>query len=163
MNYEVKLLNAVLESGDYIECQNEGVGNVFINYQDVWTFITSHYEQHKKIPAKQEVKSHFPDFEYLTTTEPLRYYIDNARQESMSANTRSLIASTHELLKTGGPKTALNYLLSNANKLVKEATSLKDTDLVGEWRDRAKDLADRVKYGDKETLGIPTNISADFG
>lgn len=166
MNYEVKLLNAVIDTGDYIECQNEGVGDVFINYQDVWSFITSHYDKHKKIPAKQEVKSHFPDFEYLTTTEPLQYYIDNARQESMSANTRSLIASTHEMLKSGGPKIALSYLLSNANRLVKEATSLKDTDLVSEWRDRAKDLANRVNDSDEKTLGIPTDISvidSEFG
>ena len=52
MNYEVKLLNAVLDSGDYVSCQNENVGRVFINYKDVWSFITSHYDKHKKIPAK---------------------------------------------------------------------------------------------------------------
>jgi len=128
VNYEVKLLNAVLDSGDYVSCQSENVGQVFLNYKDIWSFISGHYDKHNKTPAKSEIKSHFPDFEYLTTTEPLAYYIDQARQESMSAQTRELIVNTHEMLKNGGPKTALNFLLSNANKLVKEVTNLKDTD-----------------------------------
>ena len=38
----------------------------------------------------------------------------------MSVQTRELIVNTHDMLKNGGPKTALNFLLSNENKLVKE-------------------------------------------
>ena len=166
MNYEVKLLNAVLDSGDYVECQNENVGRVFINYKDVWSFIAGHYDKHKKIPAKTEIKAHFPDFEYLTTTEPLAYYIEHARAESMSVQTRELIVNTHDMLKNGGPKTALNFLLSNANKLVKEVTNLKDTDLVGEWQDRVDQLKVRSESDNHGIVGVPSGISvidAEFG
>jgi replicative DNA helicase len=166
MNYEVKLLNAVLESGDYVECQNENVGKVFINYQDVWAFISGHYDDHGKIPAKAEIKSHFPDFEYLTTTEPLAYYIDEARKESMAFLARELMVSTHEMLKSSGPKTALNYLVSNANQLVKDATNLKDTDLSGEWRDRLGELKKLSEEDSGGTVGIPSGISVidtEFG
>jgi|TARA_B100000902_G_scaffold379954_1_gene414819 replicative DNA helicase len=166
VNYEVKLLNAVLESGDYIECQSENVGSVFINYKDIWAFITKHYNDHGKIPAKAEIKSHFPDFEYLSTTEPLSYYIDEARKESMSTLTRELMLNTHEMMKNSGPKTALNYLVSNANQLVKDATNLKDTDISGEWRERLDELKKRAESDDGGTIGIPTGISvidAEFG
>ena len=166
MNYEVKLLNAVLDSGDYVSCQNENVGRVFINYKDVWTFIAGHYDKHKKIPAKTEIKAHFPDFEYLTTTEPLAYYIEQARAESMSVQTRELIVNTHDMLKNGGPKTALNFLLSNANKLVKEATNLKDSDLSSEWQDRVKELKTLSETDNHGIVGVPSGISvidAEFG
>ena len=62
MNYEVKLLNSLIQSNDYVTAVNEGVENVFIEYRDVWNFIVQHYDEHKKVPSKETVKQLFiPD------------------------------------------------------------------------------------------------------
>jgi len=46
MNYEVRLLNSIVDTQDYVGAVNGGVENVFLEYRDVWNFIVSHYEAH---------------------------------------------------------------------------------------------------------------------
>lgn len=158
MNYEVKLLNSLIQSNDYVTAVNEGVENVFIEYRDVWNFIVSHYDEHKKVPSKETVKQHHPEFEFYSTPEPIKYYIDEAKKESLSYQTRVLVSKTNGLLSEAGPKEALAYLMENTSALYKYSSNLKDTDLVSEWKDRAVDLRERSKKGFGELQGIPSGI-----
>ena len=158
MNYEVKLLNSLIQSNEYVTAVNEGVENVFIEYRDVWNFIVAHYDEHKKVPSKETVKQHHPEFEFYSTPEPIKYYIDEAKKESLSYQTRVLVSKTNGLLSEAGPKEALAYLMENTSALYKYSSNLKDTDLVGEWKDRAIDLRERSKKGFGELQGIPSGI-----
>lgn len=159
MNYEIRLLNSIIESNDFITSVNEGVENVFTEYRDIWNFIVSHYDTHNKVPSRETVKNHFSDFEFLNTPEPLGYYIDEAKKESLSLQTRQIVAKAHNLLNDLGPKEALGFLMENTSKLYKFSSSLKDTDLVSEWRDRFNDLQERSLNPNKEFIGIPSGIS----
>lgn len=159
MNYEIKLLNAIIDTGDYVDAVNGGVENVFIEYRDVWNFIVKHYDDHSKVPSKETVKGHFTDFDFLSTPEPLRYYIDEAKKESLAFQTRQIVAKAHSLIGDVGPKDALSYLMESTSKLYKYSSSLKDTDLVSEWRDRFVDLKERSENPDKTYVGIPSGIS----
>ena len=158
MNYEIKLLNSIIESGDYVDAVNSGVENVFIEYRDVWNFVVSHYDEHSKVPSKDTVKSHFSDFEFFNTPEPLAYYVDEAKKESLSYQTRQIVAKAHSLIGEVGPKDALSYLMEQTSKLYKYSSSLKDTDLVSEWRDRYEDLKERSLNPDQQYIGIPSGI-----
>jgi replicative DNA helicase len=159
MNYESKLINAIVDTGDYVTAVNAGCENCFIEYRDIWSFINSHYESHKKVPSKETVKHHYPDFEFFNTTEPIDYYIDEAKRESLSYQTRQIVAKAHNVLTDSGPKDALTYLMESTSKLYKFSSSLKDTDLVGEWKDRLDDLRERSLNPNKEFIGIPSGIS----
>lgn len=159
MNYEVRLLNSLIQSNDYVTAVNEGVENVFIEYKDVWNFIVHHYDEHKKIPSKETVRQHHPEFEFYSTPEPLKYYIDEAKKESLSYQTRLLVSKANGLLGEAGPKEALAYLMESTSRLYKYSSNLKDTDLVGEWRDRASDLRERSQKGLHELQGIPSGIN----
>ena len=158
MNYEIKLLNSIIDTGDYVDAVNSGVENVFIEYRDVWNFIVSHYDDHSKVPSKDTVKSHFSDFEFFNTPEPMAYYVDEARKESLAFQTRQIVAKAHSLIAEVGPKDALSYLMEHTSKLYKFSSSLKDTDLVSEWRDRYEDLKERSLNPDKQYVGIPSGI-----
>lgn len=158
MNYEIKLLNSIIESGDYVDAVNSGVENVFIEYRDVWNFVVSHYDEHSKVPSKDTVKSHFSDFEFFNTPEPLAYYVDEAKKESLSYQTRQIVAKAHSLIGEVGPKDALSYLMEQTSKLYKYSSSLKDTDLVSEWRDRYEDLKERSLNPNQQYIGIPSGI-----
>lgn len=158
MNYEVKLLNSLIQTNDYVTAVNEGVENVFIEYRDVWNFIVHHYDEHKKVPSKETVKQHHPEFEFYSTPEPIKYYIDEAKKESLSYQTRLIVSKTNSLLSEAGPKEALSYLMENTSALYKYSSKLKDTDLVGEWKDRASDLRERSARGYNELQGIPSGI-----
>jgi replicative DNA helicase len=157
MNYEVRLLNSIVDTQDYVSAVNGGVENVFLEYRDVWNFIVSHYETHSKVPSKETLKQHHQDFEFISTPEPLAYYIDEAKKESLSYQTRGIVAKAHGLINESGPKEALSFLMEETSKLYKFSSNLKDTDLAGEWKDRVRDLKDRSK-NPKAIAGVPSGI-----
>lgn len=158
MNYEVRLLNAIIDSKDYISAVNGGVENVFLEHRDIWNFIVNHYEEHKRVPSKETVKQHHPDFEFISTPEPIAYYVDEAKKESLAYQTRSIVSKAHTLIGEMGARQAISYLMEEASKLYKFSSNLKDTDLVGEWKDRAEDLKERSK-NKKEIQGVPSGIN----
>ena len=159
MNYEIKLLNAIIDSNDHITAVNEGVEGVFVEYKDIWNFLLQHHDEYKKVPSKETVRNHFSDFEFISTPEPLEYYITEAKKESLAFQTRKIIAKSHSLLSDMGPKEALAYLMEGTSKLYKFSSSLKDTDLVGEWKDRLDDLKERASNPDNHFIGIPSGIN----
>lgn len=158
MNYEVRLLNAIIDSKDYISAVNGGVENVFLEHRDIWNFIVNHYENHKRVPSKETVKQHHPDFEFISTPEPIAYYVDEAKKESLAYQTRSIVSKAHTLIGEMGARQAISYLMEESSKLYKFSSNLKDTDLVGEWKDRAEDLKERSK-NKKEIQGVPSGIN----
>lgn len=158
MNYEVRLLNAIIESKDYVSAVNGGVENVFLEHRDIWNFIVSHYEDHKRVPSKETVKQHHPDFEFVLTPEPIGYYINDAKMESLAYQTRGIVSKAHSLIGDSGARQALSYLMEETSKLYKFSSNLKDTDLVGDWKDRAADLKERAK-NQRDVQGIPSGIN----
>ena len=159
MNHEVKLLNSIIDTKDYVTAVNGGVDNVFIEYRDVWNFVISHHDQHGKVPSKETVKQHHPDFEFFATPEPLSYYLDEAKKESLAFQARTIISKANSLIGDAGPKEALSYLMENTSKLYKYSSNLKDTDLAGDWKERFDNLKERSLKGRDELQGIPSGIS----
>lgn len=157
MNYEIRLINSIVDTNNYVSAVNGGVENVFKEYRDIWNFVVTHYDMHKKVPSKETIKQHYPDFEFISTPEPIEYYIDEAKKESLSYQTRSIVAKAHSLITELGPREALSYLMEETSKVYKFASSLKDTDLVGDWRERFDDLVERSK-NHKDVQGIPSGI-----
>jgi replicative DNA helicase len=158
MNYEVRLLNAIIDSKDYISAVNGGVEKVFLEHRDIWNFIVEHFENHKRVPSKETIKQHHADFEFISTPEPIGYYIDEAKKESLAYQARSIVSKAHSLISDVGARQAISYLMEESSKLYKFSSNLKDTDLAGEWRDRAQDLKERSR-NKKEIQGIPSGIN----
>ena len=154
MNYETKLLNAIVTDGDFALCGTENVKNVFVEQKDIWSFIADHYESHKKVPSSETIKHHFPDFEVYHVTEPLQYYIDVAHKESLSQQVRTALSRSNDLVEDAGPKEAIGYLMSRASELIKVSSSLKDSNLVEEWEDRFEDLLRRSKEKNRDIIGV---------
>jgi len=159
LNYETKLLNAIVSDGNFDLCSTENVKHVFVEQKDVWSFIADHYDSHKKVPSKDTVKHHFPDFEVFNVTEPLQYYIDVAHRESLSQQVRVALSRSNDIVEESGPKEAIGFLMSRASELIKVSSSLKDTNLVDEWEDRFEDLLKRSKDKNREIIGVPSGIS----
>ena len=158
MNHEVRLLNSIIETQDYVLAVNSGVEKVFLEYRDVWNFIVSHYESHKKVPSKETIKQHHQDFEFVLTPEPLAYYLDESKKESLAYQTRGIVAKAHGLINEFGPKEALSFLMEETSKLYKFSSNLKDTDLSGQWKERVEELRVRSK-NPKAIVGVPSGIS----
>lgn len=159
MNYEIRLLNSIIDNNSYTEAVNGGAENVFMEYRDIWNFISKHHDEFKKTPSKDTVKHHYADFDFVATPEPTRYYLDEAKRESLAYQTRVIVSKANNVLNELGPKESLSYLMDETSKLYKFSSSLKDTDLSGEWKDRADDLRARSLTDNREMMGIPSGIS----
>ena len=158
MNYETKLLNAISVDGDFTKCIEENIKDVFVEYSDIWAFMNSHFDEHKKVPSRETIRSHFPEFEVCNITEPLDYYIGAAQKGSLSHQIRTTLAISNDMVEDSGPKEAIGYLMAKASELIKVSSSLKDTNLSLEWRDRAKDLRARSKDKNRDLIGVPSGI-----
>jgi replicative DNA helicase len=159
VNYEIRLLNSIIDNNSYTEAVNGGAENVFMEYRDIWNFISKHHDEFKKTPSKDTVKHHYADFDFVATPEPTRYYLDEAKRESLAYQTRVIVSKANNVLNELGPKESLSYLMDETSKLYKFSSSLKDTDLSGEWKDRADDLRARSLTDNREMIGIPSGIS----
>lgn len=159
MNYEIRLLNSIIDSNGYVEAVNGGSENVFLEYRDIWSFIINHYDEHKKVPSKDTVKHHYPDFDFISTPEPLKYYLDEAKRESLSYQTRTIVSKANAVLNELGPKESLSFLMEETSKLYKFSSSLKDTDLAGDWKERALTLRERSLKDNGDLQGIPSGIN----
>jgi len=158
VNYEVRLLNSIIQTQNYVAAVNGGVEKVFLEYRDVWNFIVAHYEKHRKVPSKETIKQHHQDFEFVLTPEPIDYYIDESKKESLAYQTRNIVAKAHGLINDFGPKDALSFLMEETSKLYKFSSNLKDTDLSGEWKSRVEELRLR-STNPKAIAGVPSGIN----
>jgi len=158
VNYEVRLLNSIIQTQNYVAAVNGGVEKVFLEYRDVWNFIVAHYEKHRKVPSKETIKQHHQDFEFVLTPEPIDYYIEESKKESLAYQTRNIVAKAHGLINDFGPKDALSFLMEETSKLYKFSSNLKDTDLSGEWRSRVEELRLR-STNQKAIAGVPSGIN----
>jgi len=159
MNDEIRLLNSIIDTNGYVEAVNGGSENVFLEYRDIWSFIINHYDEHKKVPSKDTIKHHYPDFDFVPTPEPLKYYLDQAKRESLSYQTRTLVSKANGILNELGPKESLSFLMEETSRLYKFSSSLKDTDLAGDWKERAAALRERSLKANGDLQGIPSGIN----
>jgi len=159
VNYEIRLLNAIIDNGAFTEAVNAGAEKVFMEYRDIWNFISKHHDEFKKTPSKDTVKHHYADFDFVSTPEPVKYYLDEAKKESLAYQTRVIVSKANNVLNELGPKESLSFLMDETSKLYKFSSSLKDSDLSGEWRERVDDLKARSVKDNREMMGIPSGIA----
>jgi replicative DNA helicase len=158
LNYEVSLLNAIIDHDSMPLCLERNVQQVFEQNTDIWNYVQTYYNKYKVLPTKTIVKEHFDEFEMFKTVEaPIEYWIDEAFKESLSKSVRVNLAKSVEMLRDAGPFAAMNFLSSANNKLLRQTGVLKDTNLSQEYTERVKDFADRY-HSDKSIIGIPTGI-----
>lgn len=166
MNYEIQLVNAVIDYDDFSGALDQGIESLFIECKDIWAYVVEFYNKYGTLPSKQTVKSHFGEFEFAKTEEPLNYYIDNAREENLDRFVRSSIKKGIELLKENGPNTALDYLAQESHRLLHFSGKVKDVDIASDFEHRIASLRDRLDGKNDGNLGIPSGIKpidANFG
>lgn len=158
MNYEVVLINSLLESGDLASCVEQGASKVFTEYKDVWNFICEFHKEYGSTPSKDVVKKEFKSFEFVKAESPLQYYIDDAKKQALNKGVRSALFHASDAMKNGeDPMKVLSIIQGEATDLLRDSGRMRDTNMA-DWRDRAKTLKERID-NPGEILGVPTGIT----
>lgn len=161
MNYEIALINAVLEvdQEEVTSILEQNIQGTFFEHSDMWEYIQEFYFNYNVMPSKDVVKKHYPEFDYLKTESlPVQYYIDEAKKQSLSMQVRKKMKAAADILKESGPNAALNFITSQGLSLMRETGALKDTNLVSDYSDRVDDFKVRSE-SDKKFFGVPSGVS----
>ena len=160
MNYEMALANAVLDAGidDMGVVLEQNIQNVFFEHGDLWEYIQKFYFDYKALPSKDVVKTHYPEFDFLDTSKlPVQYYIDEAKKLSLSMQFRQKLKTAAEMLHNSGPNVALNFITSQGLAMMRDAGTLKDTNLAGDYEDRVESFKKKLE-SDSKVFGVPSGI-----
>lgn len=159
MNYEIMLINSIIDNQDVATVIDQNAGNVFSEYQDVWNFIIDFYNEYGGPPTKDVVKKNFKEFEFIKCDSPLQYYIDDAKTQSLNKGIRSTLFKATELLKGNeDPMVVIRMLQNEALDLTRDSGRMTDTNMA-DWQDRAEVLKERIENPDSLTIGVPSGIS----
>lgn len=82
INIEAGLITAVLDTGDIKTPVSKKINGNFFNGPDkpIWEFMLQHYREFKKAPELAVIKRKFPDYNPVSTNEPVDYFITELQQ-----------------------------------------------------------------------------------
>ncbi len=160
MNYEIALINAVLEADkeDITGVVEQNIQNVFTSHPDIWEYTRDFYFKYGTMPSKDVVKKKFTEFEFLSADLPVQYYLDEAKRQSMSSQLRRNLKETLDILNESGPSVALNYMTSTGLSILRETGILRDTNLAHDYLERVNDFK-KLSESEDHVVGVPTGIS----
>lgn len=159
MNYEVALLNAVIDTGEVAHCIDNDCGELIYDNKDVWSFVVDHYHKYGKAPGKVTVQEHFRDFPFCKVEEHIDYYIDEAREKCIEQEIKSIVKKAGEILRESGATPALNFFAQKTNSLMKIGGRVKDVDIASDYMSRVNDLRERLSGKNQGHLGIPSGVT----
>lgn len=159
MNHEIELLNKVLEGREqYNEAYDSNIGNILHQYLDVWAYIKNFVIDYGEPPSKDVVKGKFPEFDFVITKNPTKYYIDQAREKSILGGLRQSLGQAAEAMQKGDdPLQILRKIQFDTSGLMRDSGRLQDTDIT-DWKDRAELVKARIESDGDKTLGVPSGI-----
>lgn len=119
----LQILNKVISTKDIsIILDNNLTVDYFLEYEEEYTFIRSHYDNYKNIPDVETFINQFSDFELLEVNESDRYLVDAIREEYLYSKSVPVIKKAAELLKADANE-ASKYLQSELINLTPNYTT----------------------------------------
>jgi len=118
----------------------------FVGYEDVYDFITEHYEKYHQVPDKATIIGKFNDIELIEVTESDKYLVDTIREEHLYTKTIPVIKESAKLLKSDS-NAAVEYLM-NAIKNLQPEYRIGGTDIISQAEERYSQYQDRKNHQD---------------
>lgn len=157
---EVKVINAVLQSGDKNALFGPSVDDLFTNYGDVWADIKGYHDKYGVLPSMEVIQEKFPELQEISVKGKTEYYIDSLRAEFISNRVESLLMRAGTELSNGASANEIKEKLQTAlNKLDRFQSTARDLNIMD--TDEAKRHYDEVRARAEAmggTPGVPTGL-----
>lgn len=129
---EVKVINAVLKTGDKNALYGPSVDDLFTAYGDVWSYIKGYHDKYATMPDFEVVQERFkktlPDVPVPGKT---RYYLDELRTEYIDNRVENLILRAADARKKGASAAEVKEKLQTAlNKLDRFSSTSRDLNIL---------------------------------
>ena len=114
----------------------------FSDYPEEYEFITEHLNNYGNIPDITTFASRFPDFDFISVTEPPNYLIDRLYEDRNARKLSSLFNKIRQQYNDGDIDLAMNTYLSSTDDIAK-AKHIESVDLLKD-HSRYDDFIDRA-------------------
>ena len=143
----LQILSKVIATHDIsIIEENSLTVDYFIGYEDIYEFITNHYQTYGNIPDEATILSEFPDRELVEVTESDAYLIDKIREEYLYAQSVPIMKKYAEMLKSDS--NSANEYLASQIKLLQPNYHIGGVDIVSQAEERFKKFKDIKAHPD---------------
>lgn len=115
---QLQILSKVLETKDYsLISLNNLEDKYFFNYKKEFNFIKNHYEKFRQVPDKLTFLNTFPDFDYVETTEPNNYLLEQLYKDYNRSYLAERFNTIKPLLEQDKTDSAIEYFLNSVEDL----------------------------------------------
>lgn len=159
---EVKVINAVLKSGDKNALFGPSVDDLFTAYGDVWSYIKEYHDTYGTMPSFDVVQDRFSgDLEDVPVNGKTEYYVDTLRTEYIDSRVENLLTRAGKALtdKTATATEVKAKLQEALNKLDRFASNSRDLNIMD--TEEAKRHYEEVRTRAEAmggTPGVPTGL-----
>jgi replicative DNA helicase len=130
MNTESAVITAVCENKDISTVLADNVDDIFTSHRDVWEGLKSYYLKFKAVPDVSVLTDKFKDFEPVKVKGETAYYLDQLKNEYLTARIRNLLLTTGASLKTEASTRVIAQMQAELNTLGKLTANVRDVDLT---------------------------------
>lgn len=152
-NRELQTLNAVIQNKDISTLYAAATDALFVAYGDVWQFVKDYHTRYHDIPSINIIQEKFYGFEAVEVGEQTSYYLEDLRNEHLSARLEEILLKAGSALDDFGPVAVLNKLQQEASKLNTLTGTAQDMNVMD--LDQAEKRYDEVRERTKALGGVP--------
>jgi replicative DNA helicase len=130
MNTEAAVITSVCKNKDISTILADNVDEIFQSHRDVWEGLKSYYYKFKSVPEVNVLTEKFRDFEAVNVNAETGYYVDQLKNEYLSARMRNLLMKSGASLKDNAASRVLSDMQSEIASLTRLANNVRDVDLT---------------------------------
>ena len=130
MNTEAAVITSVCKNKDISTILADNVDEIFQSHRDVWEGLKSYYYKFKSVPEVSVLTEKFRDFEAVNVNAETGYYVDQLKNEYLSARMRNLLMKSGASLKDNAASRVLSDMQSEIASLTRLANNVRDVDLT---------------------------------
>ena len=130
MNNEAALISSVCKNKDISVVMAEDVDSIFTSHKDIWDGLKSYYYKFRSVPDVSILLEKFPDFEPVETKGETGYYLDQVRNEYLTAKIRNVLLSAGTSLKGHSAAKVISDMQKELNTLSRMTNNVRDLDLT---------------------------------
>lgn len=130
MNTEAAVITSVCKNKDISTILADNVDEIFQSHRDVWEGLKSYYYKFKSVPEVNVLTEKFRDFEPVNVNAETGYYVDQLKNEYLSARMRNLLMKSGASLKDNAAARVLSDMQSEIASLSRLTNNVRDVDLT---------------------------------
>lgn len=139
MNTESAVISAVCQHKDISVLLQDNVDELFVSHRDIWEGLKSYFYKFKSVPDVTVLTDRYSSFEPTPVKAETGYYLDQLKDEYLSAKIKNLLLSAGGSLKSQAAAKVLTDIQSEASKLSRLTSAVRDLDLT-DYEDAEKHL-----------------------